>query len=170
MATASQAPATPVVTVYTTSTCPWCVRAKDFLRQNSVPFVERNIEQDRAAAQEVYSLTGQMGVPVIADDREAIVGFDQKRLKEMAARHARPRLGLMVANAEGGGVRVGGVRPDTVSDRGGVLVGDVVVEMSGAPVVTTADLEKAAARLRFGQPTSMLVRRADQPVTLILRP
>jgi len=75
------------------------VRAKEFLRQANVPFVEWNIEQDRAGQMELYRLTGQLGVPVIADDQEAIVGFNVPRLKAMAERHARPRLGLMVADA-----------------------------------------------------------------------
>jgi hypothetical protein len=34
--------------------------------------------------------TGQMGVPVIADQREAIVGFDMGRLQQMVLRHKRP--------------------------------------------------------------------------------
>src|SRR5215207_6818602 len=97
------------------------------------PFVERNIENDRAGAQEVYDMTGQLGVPVIADAQEAIVGFNQPKLKAMAARHARPKLGLMVASADGG-AKVGGVRPDTVGERAGVQAGDVVVEMSGTQV------------------------------------
>lgn len=133
------------------------------------PFVERNIEQDRAGAQEVYNMTGQLGVPVIADDQEAIIGFDQPRLKAMAARHARPKLGLMVATADGG-AKVGGVRPETVGERTGVLVGDVVVEMSGTPVTTADDLEKIAGRMRFGNPTSLMVERDGERKTLILRP
>jgi S1-C subfamily serine protease len=114
-------------------------------------------------------MTGQLGVPVIADSQEAIVGFNQPRLKAMAARHARPKLGLMVGNAEGG-AKVGGVRPDTVGQRAGVEVGDVVVEMSGLPVGNADELEKAAARMRFGQPTSMQVLRNGERKTLILRP
>jgi len=115
-------------------------------------------------------MTGQLGVPVIADDQEAIVGFNQQRLRAMAARHARPKLGLLVANAEGGGVRVGGVRPDTVSARAGVQVGDVVIELSGAPIATADDLERIAARMQFGIPTSMTLLRDGERQTLILRP
>ena len=146
------------------------MRAKDFLRQHGVPFVERNIEQDRQGQMELYRMTGQLGVPVIADDQEAIVGFNQPRLKEMAARHARPKLGLLVANAPEGGVRVGGVRPDTVGERAGLQAEDLVVELSGTPIQTADDLEQVAARLRFGIPTSMTIVRDGDRKTLILRP
>jgi S1-C subfamily serine protease len=88
----------------------------------------------------------------------------------MAARHARPKLGLLVANAPDSGVRVGGVRPDTVGARAGVQPDDVVVEMSGAPVATADDLEKIAARMQFGVPTSMTVLRNGERTTIILRP
>ena len=145
------------------------MRAKEFLRQHSVPFVERNIEQDRQAQMEVYRMTGQLGVPVIADDREAIIGFNQPRLKEMAARHARPKLGLLVANAERG-VRVGTVRPDTVGERAELQAGDVVIELSGVPINNADDLEQVAGRMRFGQPTSMTILRNEERKTIILRP
>ncbi len=125
---------------------------------------------DRQAAQEMVQRTRQMGVPVIADAQEAIVGFDQPRLAQMAARHRRgPSLGLRVADAKDGpGASVGSVRPGSPSERAGVQPGDVVVELSGLPVSSAADLEQVAAQRRPGQPTSLVVRRGDQQVTLIL--
>jgi S1-C subfamily serine protease len=146
------------------------VRAKDFLRQQGVPFVERNIENDRQGQMDLYRMTGQLGVPVIADDREAIIGFNQPKLKEMAARHARPKLGLLVANVPEGGVRVGTVRPDTVGERAGLQPNDVVVELSGTPIQTADDLEKVAGRMHFGVPTSMTIQRDGERKTIILRP
>jgi glutaredoxin 3 len=165
MATTASAP----ITVFTTSTCPWCVRAKEFLRQVGAPFVERNIEDDRQGQMELYRITGQLGVPVIADNQEAIIGFDPKRLQAMAARHARPKLGLIVANAPDG-ARVGAVRPDTVGAAAGVQDGDVVVELSGRPVTNADDLAEIAMHLQFGVPTSMQILRNGERQTLILRP
>ena len=70
--------------------------------------------------------TRQMGVPVIADEQEAIVGFDVPRLQRMAARHRRaPGLGLKVTDAKDGpGAYVGGVREGSPGERAGLLVGD----------------------------------------------
>src|SRR3712207_9492506 len=80
--------------------------------------------------------TRQMGVPVIADEREAIVGFDLPRLQRMAARNRHGgSLGLKVANAaDQPGAHVGGVREGSAAERAGVQIGDVVVELSGRAV------------------------------------
>lgn len=120
---------------------------------------------------EMVRRTRQMGVPVIADAQEAIVGFDVPRLKRMAARH-RPGggLGLAVADArEGPGAQVGRVRDDSPAARAGVQVGDAVVEMSGCAVSSAADLERIAGLRPAGVPTSLVVLRSGERVTLILR-
>ncbi len=72
----------PKVTVYSTPTCPWCVRAKDFLKESNVPFQEVNVAADHKAAQEMIDKSGQMGVPVITVDDAVIVGFDKNALKK----------------------------------------------------------------------------------------
>src|SRR3954447_10667203 len=115
--------------------------------------------------------TRQMGVPVIADEQEAIVGFDLPRLQRMAARHRRgPGLGLKVADVKDGpGVYVGGVREGSPGERAGLQVGDTIVELSGRPVACVADLEQIAAKRTPGQLTSMTVHRDGEPRTLILR-
>jgi len=91
--------------------------------------------------------TRQMGVPVIADDQEAIVGFDVPRLQRMAARHRRaPGLGLKVIDApDGPGAYVGGVREGSPGERAGLLVGDVIEEFSGRPVAVRGWLRLARA-------------------------
>lgn len=102
---------------------------------------------DRRAAQEMVQRTRQTGVPVIADQQEAIVGFDLPRLQRMAARHrAGPGLGLRVKDSpERPGAYVGSVRTGSLGERAGVQAGDVVEELSGAPVRSAADLERVAA-------------------------
>jgi S1-C subfamily serine protease len=136
-----------------------------------VPFEVRDVSVDEQAAREMVSRTRQMGVPVIADQQEAIVGFDLPRLQRMVARHRHAGgLGLKVADApDGAGAHVGGVRPDSVGARAGVEVGDVITELSGRPVACVADLEQIAARRPPGQPTSMTVLRNGQTKTLIVR-
>lgn len=126
---------------------------------------------DRTAAQEMMRRTRQMGVPVIADEQEAIVGFDLPRLQRMAARHRRaPGLGLRVADAKDGpGALVGAVRAGSPGERAGIEAADVIVELSGRTVSSVADLEQIAARRPIGQPTSVTVRRGGDTKTLILR-
>ena len=142
----------------------------EFLRKQGVPFQEIDVSRDPRAGAEIMRRTGQMGVPVITDAQEAIVGFDLPRLQRMAARHApRPGLGLRVKDVtDRSGAYVGGVKPDSPAARAGVQPDDVVEELSGIPVRTAADLERIAAQRRPGQPTSITVRRGDEQRTLIL--
>jgi glutaredoxin 3 len=146
------------------------VRAKEFLRKEGVEYAERDVSVDRQAAEEMVRRTRQMGVPVIADEQEAIVGYDLPRLQRMAARNRRGGgLGLKVADsADGPGARVGGVRAGSPSERAGVQVGDVVIELSGRPVTKVADLEQIAARRPPGMPTSLVVQRGGERQTLII--
>lgn len=69
------------VTVYSTATCPHCVKAKQFLQENNIDFKNIDISADPAKGQEMVQKSGQMGVPVIDIDGEIIVGFDQEKIK-----------------------------------------------------------------------------------------
>jgi len=131
----------------------------------------RDVSVDQPAAQEMVRRTRQMGVPVIADAEEAIVGFDLPRLQRMAARHRRAAgLGLKVTDAKDGpGAYVGGVREGSPGERAGLQVGDTIIELSGRPVSSVSDLEQIASRRPPGQPTSMSIRREGELKTLILR-
>ena len=69
------------VKVYSTPTCPYCRMTKKFLEENSVAYTDLNVADDKAARDEMISQSGQMGVPVIMIDGEAVIGFDQASLK-----------------------------------------------------------------------------------------
>ena len=69
------------VKVYSTTTCPYCVRAKQFLRENSIAFQDIDVSSDQAAADDMIRKSGQMGVPVLDIDGQIIVGFDKERIK-----------------------------------------------------------------------------------------
>jgi glutaredoxin-like YruB-family protein len=63
------------VTVYSTPTCPYCVYAKDFFKENNVAFTDVDVSRNQSAAQEMITKSGQMGVPVIDIDGTILVGF-----------------------------------------------------------------------------------------------
>ncbi len=69
------------VTVYSTSTCPFCVRAKQYLKDNNVPFEDIDVSENEEKAQEMIKKSGQMGVPVLEIGSEIIVGFDKEKIK-----------------------------------------------------------------------------------------
>jgi len=70
------------VKIYTTPTCPYCAMVKAFLKENRIPFVEKNVGADRAAAIEMMEKSGQMGVPVLDINGEIIVGFNRNAIKK----------------------------------------------------------------------------------------
>ena len=70
------------VTVYSTSTCPWCVVAKDYLKKNHIKFADVNVGEDYDKAKEMIAKSGQMGVPVIDINGWIIVGFDKVRIDQ----------------------------------------------------------------------------------------
>ncbi|MFA5115046.1 MAG: glutaredoxin family protein [Candidatus Omnitrophota bacterium] len=70
------------VKVYSTPTCPFCIRAKQYLKDNNVVFEDIDVSGNQQAAEEMVSKSGQMGVPVLDIDGEIIVGFDKDRISQ----------------------------------------------------------------------------------------
>jgi len=70
------------VIVYSTTVCPWCHKAKDFLKENQIAFEDKNVGEDEEARKEMMEKSGQMGVPVLDIDGTIIVGFDVEKIKE----------------------------------------------------------------------------------------
>ena len=56
--------------------------AKEFLSKKGVPFKAFDVTKDKAALEEMRSISGgALRVPVIAVCNEVMVGFDRKRLE-----------------------------------------------------------------------------------------
>ena len=70
------------VKVYSTSTCPWCYKTKDFLKSNNITFEDIDVASDKNAREEMVKKTGQLGVPVIDVDGDISVGFDENWVKQ----------------------------------------------------------------------------------------
>ena len=71
------------VVLYTGEHCPWCARARNYLRRNRVRFTEIMVSKDPAAAQALMAKTGQTGVPQLDIDGHYIVGFDKPRIAKL---------------------------------------------------------------------------------------
>ena len=70
------------VKVYTTVTCPWCVKTKEFLKANNVKYDEVNVGIDEKSRNEMFEKSGQFGVPVTDVNGTIIVGYDKEALKK----------------------------------------------------------------------------------------
>ncbi len=71
------------VMVYSTQTCPWCTRVKDYLNSKNIAFEHIDVSSDKEKAEEMVRKSGQQGVPVLDIDGEIIVGFDQARIDKL---------------------------------------------------------------------------------------
>ncbi|MCX5703255.1 MAG: glutaredoxin family protein [Candidatus Omnitrophica bacterium] len=70
------------VKIYSTPTCPWCIRVKQFLNENNIAFENVDVSSDQVAAEEMIQKSGQMGVPVLDIDGEIIMGFDKEKITQ----------------------------------------------------------------------------------------
>ena len=66
-----------MIKVYTTDSCPWCVKAKNYLKSKDIAFEELNVAEDMDARQEMVQKSRQMGVPVLDINGTVIIGFDK---------------------------------------------------------------------------------------------
>jgi glutaredoxin-like YruB-family protein len=71
------------VTIYSTPTCHFCHAAKDFFDGLGVAYTDHNVATNLEKRKEMIDLTGQLGVPVIRVEDDVIVGFDEKKLREL---------------------------------------------------------------------------------------
>lgn len=69
------------VKIYSTPTCPYCVKAKQYLTENNIPFENFDVSSDDAKREEMIKKSGQMGVPVLDVGGEIIIGFDKEAIK-----------------------------------------------------------------------------------------
>ena len=74
------------VSVYSTPTCVYCAKVKDYLRQRQVKFVEYDVSRDQRKGEEMIHKSRQAGVPVIDFHGTIIVGFDKDRIDRLIVR------------------------------------------------------------------------------------
>jgi glutaredoxin 3 len=71
------------VVVFSTPTCPWCTKVKQYLQSKQITFKELDVSVNVKAAKDMVRKTGQMGVPQIWIDTQAVVGFDKAKLDRL---------------------------------------------------------------------------------------
>ena len=77
------------ITLYSTTTCPYCKMQKDYLDEKGVSYEEKLVDQnDEAKTEMMEKSDGYLGVPftvVTKEDgeEETILGFDKKKIEEV---------------------------------------------------------------------------------------
>jgi len=163
------------VKIYTTPTCGYCHQAKQFLTERGVRFTEYDVSRDRAAAEEMGNLTGQMGVPVIVVDSQVVIGFDRARLETLLSNRdkgQRPHFGLKIADASKAAARpglapvpgalVGGVAASSLGAKAGLGEGDIITGVNSQPIGNAGDLERAFSTLAYGDRVGIVFIRGQE--------
>lgn len=70
------------IKVYSTQTCPWCHRLKDFLKQKKVDFEDIDLTIHPELVDLMIEKSGEMGVPQMEINGKWIIGFDQAAIEE----------------------------------------------------------------------------------------
>lgn len=73
------------VVVFTSNTCPYCISAKDYLKEKGIEYTEKNVQTDKEARKELMAM-GHMGVPVLVINGQEIVGFDKEKIDTLLAK------------------------------------------------------------------------------------
>ena len=72
-----------MVKIYSTPSCVYCKTLKEYLQAHNVEFQEIDVSKNEKDLQEMIKISGQMAVPVVDIDGEAIVGFDKVRIDKL---------------------------------------------------------------------------------------
>jgi len=123
----------------------------------------------------MVNLTGQMGVPVIIIDGQAVIGFDRARIQELIAGgngNKRLRFGLKIADADKvtpktgaatvSGAIIGEVLRGFLGEKVGLKDGDIITAINGRPINNAADMERALAGLKPGNIVTILFLRGNE--------
>lgn len=77
------------ITVYSTTTCPYCKMVKDYFVSKDISFIEKMVDQDENARNEMMGVSGGfLGVPftvIVKEDgtKETVVGFDKGKFESL---------------------------------------------------------------------------------------
>jgi len=73
----------PNIVVFSTPTCAWCRKIKDYLKQKGLKFKDIDVSKDAVALRDMIRKTGQQGVPQLWVNNVPVVGFDRDKIDRL---------------------------------------------------------------------------------------
>ena len=76
----------PQIVLYSVAWCPHCKETKEYFTRNNIPFINRDVEMDAKAMEELTGKYNSKGVPVIVigtgSDEVVVIGFTPELFEE----------------------------------------------------------------------------------------
>jgi glutaredoxin-like YruB-family protein len=74
------------VIIYSLSTWPDCKKAKEYLSQKGISYIDYDVAIDKERTKEMMQKSGQLGVPVILVNDDVLIGFKQAKLDKLLSK------------------------------------------------------------------------------------
>jgi glutaredoxin len=73
------------ITIYSTTWCAFCKTEKQWLDKLGIPYIEKNVETDMDAHNELVEKNGgpYQGVPITDVDGDLVLGFDRLKIDKL---------------------------------------------------------------------------------------
>ncbi len=76
------------VVMYTLSTCPWCMRAKKFFREQDIPFEyidydKADDDTKKAIKEDCLAHGSEMSFPFVKVDEDVVVGYNPAKYSKL---------------------------------------------------------------------------------------
>jgi glutaredoxin 3 len=80
----AQAKKYPSIVLYTVAWCPHCREAKEYLTEHNIPFINKDVELDAKALEELTGKYKSQAVPliVIGNDEKILHGFNREKFEQ----------------------------------------------------------------------------------------
>lgn len=72
-----------MIKIYSTPTCSWCKKTKEYLKSKNIEYVDVNVADDMEGREEMFKLSQQSAVPVINIDGNIVLGFDKGKIDKL---------------------------------------------------------------------------------------
>lgn len=69
------------IEVFTTPSCPYCTKIKEWLDKNGYEYTEQNVAENKEKAKEMIEKTGQRGVPQTIVGDKTVIGFQPGKIE-----------------------------------------------------------------------------------------
>jgi glutaredoxin-like YruB-family protein len=74
---------TDEIKVYSTPSCPYCNKLKNWLDEQGYEYTDYNVNENQEKAKEMIERTRQRGVPQTFIGDEEVIGFQPEKIKEI---------------------------------------------------------------------------------------